>query len=82
MLDIIINPSTKSATVITLLKRVKTAALDDISEVIKWQAHDAHAFMARVRQKRFVILRDKDAAGGSICRITDKTSLRQKSKIA
>lgn len=53
------NPTTKIATVITLLRREAGATLEELCGATGWQPHSTRAAMTGLRKKRHVIEKTK-----------------------
>jgi len=65
--------STKTATILKLLRRPKGTSIAQLQKATGWKPHSVRAALTGLRKKGHDVQRDKDAKGVTIYRIT-KTS--------
>ncbi|MEO1731854.1 MAG: DUF3489 domain-containing protein [Pseudomonadota bacterium] len=62
--------TTKAAAVEKLLQRKAGATIEQIGKATGWQAHTCRAFLTGLRKKGREVIRDTDAGGKSVYRIS------------
>jgi hypothetical protein len=62
---------TKKGSILVLLQRPKGAAISDLIEATGWQVHSVRAALTGLRKEGKELVRDKNEAGITLCRIAE-----------
>jgi Protein of unknown function (DUF3489) len=66
-----VRPS-KKGTILALLKRPRGAAISELTAATGWQSHSVRAVLTGLRKEGRELLRDKDDAGATRYRVTER----------
>src|ERR1051326_1488943 len=66
-----VRPS-KRGTILALLKRPRGAAISELTAATGWQSHSVRAVLTGLRKEGRELLRDKDDAGATRYRVTER----------
>ena len=75
------KPSSKSATVLKLLSRVRGATAAELGEPTGWQPHSVRAYLTGLRKKGLTIVREKRKTGETAYRIVDAAAGAKRSAV-
>ncbi len=62
--------STKTATILKLLRRPKGASIAELKKAVGWKDHSIRAALTGLRKKGHDVQRDKNAKGVTVYRIS------------
>jgi len=62
--------TTKTATILKLLRRPKGATIVELQKAVGWKKHSIRAALTGFRKKGYDVQRDKNAKGITVYRIT------------